>query len=204
MFPIAYANPITHELEGLAYQIAFRLGEHLGIPVNLVPDFPWARMMEMTREGKLDIIAGVVSTSERTKFLDFTVPFYHERVYAFALNNANIELTRLEDLLKFRRVEARGASMGEHLDTLLKKTTIVVNNQHQRIALIVAERADYFLASESEFITMQSNYPKAKKFKKLPFPIKTLEIRFGVSKFSPCIKYLAEFNQLIGEHYPEK
>jgi ABC-type amino acid transport substrate-binding protein len=107
--PVAYINPVTHQPEGLGYQLTRRLGEHLDIPVDIKVDIPWARVMNMAAEGELDIVAGLVFTEARAKSLYFTLPFYSDSLYAYFHRDNHISLTRVEDLLNYQRVEIRGA-----------------------------------------------------------------------------------------------
>ncbi len=53
-----------------------RMLEHrLGIKFNIAKDIPWKQTLELAREGKLDLIAGLVNTKQRQRFLDFTAPY---------------------------------------------------------------------------------------------------------------------------------
>jgi ABC-type amino acid transport substrate-binding protein len=199
--PVAYVSSVTNQPEGLGYQLTRRLGKHLDIPVDIQPNFPWARTMNMAAEGEFDIIAGLVFTTARAKFLYFTMPFYSDNLYAYFHRDNHIELTRKEDLLNYERVTIRGASIGAKLDSQLPKTTIV-NNEHQKISLIIAKRADYFIASSAEFSEFQRLYSGLEYIKRNPLVIAKLKVSLGVSKASPCAKYLEEFNRFITKFYP--
>jgi polar amino acid transport system substrate-binding protein len=199
--PIAYVNSTTKQPDGLGYQLTRKLGKHLGVPVSIEPNFPWARIMVMASSGELDIIAGLVINLKRQKFLYFTAPFYRDTLYAFAHENTNIHLVRVEDLLSHQRVEVRGHSIGESLDILLREKTILVNNDAQLISLILSGRADYFIASQTDFSTLKRGSAVWHDFKQLSLPLNTLEVVLGVSKASPCAKYLNEFNRYISKHY---
>jgi polar amino acid transport system substrate-binding protein len=200
--PIAHINKRTQQPEGIAYQIAILLGEHMGIPVAIEANYPWARMMDMARNGELDLLAGLVSNPERAKFLHFTVPFYRNSMYVFVHKNAVMQPTSVEDLLSYKRVEARGRSIGEELDTLLKATTIIVNEDSQLTSLVASGRADYFVASLTGFSTLHSKSAQSSSIKRLQLPINTLDVSIAVSKASPCVKHLDVFNRVITKFYP--
>jgi polar amino acid transport system substrate-binding protein len=201
LYPIAYVNSTTKQAEGIGYKLARQLGESTGIPISFKFNFPWKRTILMAQEGTLDIIVGVVLTSERSKFLHFTKPFYRDSLYAYTLQDNNIHLTRVEDLINYRRVAIRGHSEGEALDELLKSATMRVNERSQLISLILSKRADYFFNTESEFSQLQRNVTEAKNIKKLPLAVTTLEARLAVSKVSPCAKHLKEINRFITQFY---
>jgi ABC-type amino acid transport substrate-binding protein len=80
-------------------------------------------MMNMVREGELDIVLPVVRTPVREKFLHFTIPFYHTTLYAFVHRNSGMQITDVKELLMYKRVEIRNSSVGTKMDALLKDTT---------------------------------------------------------------------------------
>jgi ABC-type amino acid transport substrate-binding protein len=202
MFPVAFEHAITKEPQGLGYELAHHLGQKMNITVIIHPNVPQARMMNMVREGELDIVAGLAYNPERAKYLLFTRPFYRATLYAFAHKDKPVHLTRKEDLLKYTRAEIRGSSMGATLDKLLRKNTISVNDEAERMALLLANRADYILATPLEFSVLKKHNPSAKNLQRHPLPIVELEARLAISKASPCTKYLQQFNQIIAELYP--
>jgi hypothetical protein len=77
-----------------------------------------------------------------------------------------------------------------------------VNNEHQKIALLIAKRADYFIASSSEFSAFQRHYSGLEDIKKNSLVLSKLKVSLAVSKASPCAKYLEEFNRFITKFYP--
>jgi ABC-type amino acid transport substrate-binding protein len=159
-------------------------------------------MINMARDGTLDILVGLVPNRERSEFMEFSKPFFRDYVYAFVHRNANIDITRAEELTAYKRVEIRGHSLGSDLDKLLGVSTDIVNNENQLISIILAERADYFIDTQSEFDQFLQEHPGADNIKQLPVPVAILEGAFGISKASPCGKYLGELNRIITQSYP--
>ena len=47
----------------------------LGIKFDIAKDMPWKQTLELAKQGKLDLIAGLVNTKQRQRFLDFTEPY---------------------------------------------------------------------------------------------------------------------------------
>jgi ABC-type amino acid transport substrate-binding protein len=204
MYPIAYIDKITNHPEGLGYELVNQLGEHIGIPVTIEANYPWPRMMNLARQGELDVVAGLLSTPEREKFMYFTEPFYTTTLYAFVHRKSRINLTSIDDLTEYTRVNIRGNSVGKKLDAILKPTTVDVNNERQQISMVVSGRADYFLDTRLEFTNYQRNYLGWEKIKRLPLPIETMDAKLGISKASPCVKYLEQFNRIISKQHPTK
>jgi ABC-type amino acid transport substrate-binding protein len=201
--PVAYINPETNKPEGLGYELTKQLGKKFDIPIRFNPQYPWPRVMEMTRSGELDLIAGAVPNPERNKFLYFTAPFFQGSQYAYTLKNHNMRLTKLEDLFNYQRSALRHSTLGTELDTRLLPTTTWVNNEQQMLSLVLSKRADYFLASTNEIVLMKTKYADLRQIRQLPLPIKTQRVMLAVSKKSPCVKYLKEFNRFIVEKFPD-
>jgi polar amino acid transport system substrate-binding protein len=202
MYPISYITATTKQPAGIGYQLALQLGKAMGIPVKFNFNFPWSRTISMAQSGEIDIVAGMIFTSEREKYLHFTIPFYRENLYAYAHRNTKLRLTRVEDLVNYKRVAVRGNSQGKELENLLMPTTMLVNERSQLIALILSGRADYFFITPSEFSKLKQKYAGVENIKKLPLPISKLEAMLAVSKNSPCAKYLSQFNRIIAELDP--
>ena len=201
-FPVSYTNMTTQKPIGIGYDLTHKIGKYLDIPVNVKPRLPWARIMNMAREGELDVIAGVVPNVERAKYLYFTEPFYIVTMYAYVHHTSNIHLTHVTDLLNYKRVEIRDYSIGEELDTLLRATTEIVNEKNQVISLILTGRADYFISTKLDISLLQRKDDEWKKFKQLSLPITTFGVVLAVSKASPCAKHINQFNQVIKKNYP--
>lgn len=51
------------------------LEKKLGIQFKVVHDRPWAAILEMTKQGELDLLSCVNKTPERSQFLTFTEPY---------------------------------------------------------------------------------------------------------------------------------
>jgi ABC-type amino acid transport substrate-binding protein len=198
-YPNTYIDPTISQPQEMGYKLARQLGDHIGIPVNIKSDFPWARMMNMAREGAVDIVASLIMTPERAKFLIFTAPYKWINLYVFVHRDSKIHFTRMEDLLKYRRVEIRNSSMGVRIDRLLQPVTIEVSNQQEQIALVLEGRADYFINSKTSLSQDRYKYLNYANIKQLPLPVDRIEMRLAISKASPCAKYIVELNRIINQ-----
>jgi polar amino acid transport system substrate-binding protein len=195
--PVAYINPANNQPAGIGYELVDSLGRLLKVPVVVTVKFPWARMMVMTREGELDVIAGIAPNQERAEYLLFSHPIHRTKLYAFVHRDSAIAISQVSDLRGFRRVIVRGSSTGEKLDELLKHNTMSVNNGHQLAQMIAARRADYFISTVVNIDHWQTLYPGLSVLVPLPLVIDTLDVVIAISKSSPCAKHLEQVNRII-------
>ncbi|TAN51330.1 MAG: transporter substrate-binding domain-containing protein [Methylococcaceae bacterium] len=63
------------EYVGLAADYLALLGQRLRVSFDIVKDKSWAEMLAMAQRGEIDMIACVVKTPEREKYLIFTEPY---------------------------------------------------------------------------------------------------------------------------------
>ena len=61
--------------KGLSIDYMTLLAERLGIKVEYVTGPDWNRLMEMVRDGNLDVMLNIVRTRDRKAYLDFTPPY---------------------------------------------------------------------------------------------------------------------------------
>jgi polar amino acid transport system substrate-binding protein len=203
MYPVTYFNLDTRKGDGIGYELAQQLGAQLGIPVEIRADLPPARMIDMASKGELDMIAGMVETPIRDRFIAFSKPFFRDTLFAYTHKETKMQINTVEDLLNYTRVEVRGDSIGPDLDALFSPKTVWVNNEAQLVSLVMLQRADYFLTTQFDVKLMRINYPKMQDIRKIAVPVKILFAMLGISKISPCVKHLPFFDQYITKHFSE-
>lgn len=60
---------------GLAAEYIKLLEKELGVRFDIISDKPWHEIMDMAKQGKLDLLSCLNMTAERDEFLDFTAPY---------------------------------------------------------------------------------------------------------------------------------
>lgn len=60
---------------GIAAEYIHLLEDRLGVTFDIVADRPWHEVMEMAKQGQLDMLACLNSNPQRAEFLDFTLPY---------------------------------------------------------------------------------------------------------------------------------
>lgn len=60
---------------GLAAEYIKLLGKELGVRFEIIADKPWHEIIDMAKQGELDLLSCLNMTAERDKYLDFTAPY---------------------------------------------------------------------------------------------------------------------------------
>lgn len=75
-----------HQPAGLDVDVLAAVAEQAGCTVQYFPPVPGRRMMEMFRNGRLDVLVGASKTRERLEFARFTRSYRDEVIGLFALS----------------------------------------------------------------------------------------------------------------------
>jgi len=78
--------------QGIAADYMQLLSERLGVDLNVVPGLSWEQVMDQAREKKLDVVAAVTKTPERSRFLRFSRPINFLRQWSLLKGRPNITI----------------------------------------------------------------------------------------------------------------
>ncbi|MCG9737384.1 transporter substrate-binding domain-containing protein [Shewanella insulae] len=84
------------DTQGFDADVARLIFKRLGMPFQFKQQ-PWDLVFNELRFGNIEVIAGMEINDLRTKFFDFTRPYYHRYDVIFILED-NQEITKVEDL----------------------------------------------------------------------------------------------------------
>ncbi len=142
--PFTFLNPKSNEIEGLMVDVANRIGDELGVKVQINP-MTFATLIPSLEADKINMIsAGMQKSEERAKVIDFSIPVYSygETIVVAADNNS---IKNLDDL-KGKKV---GVQEGGLYFQKLKEHPDIVSQGYKSTADMVAElkngRIDAFL-----------------------------------------------------------
>src|SRR5207253_6314444 len=92
--------------QGLAADYIKLIKERLGIKVIPIEPVSWTEVLEQAKQGKLDLLPGIMSTPERQRYLSFTRPYLDFPIVILA-HERGAQPQKLEDLygLKIAVVE---------------------------------------------------------------------------------------------------
>ncbi|WP_281560813.1 transporter substrate-binding domain-containing protein [Thalassomonas sp. RHCl1] len=195
--PVSYLDPQSQETKGYAYGLIGRLSREYDKPFRYYINIPWPRMMFMAANNKIDLIAGLIPSPERSEHLVFSEPFHHINLYAFVAKNRDLNIEKVEDLANYWRVEGYGSFKGHRIEELAKDKTVRVKNDRLFADMLHHKRGDYYVSSIRSQKKWLSHFPRFKEMKRLPFVVETLNVSIGISRNTPCKNLLRDINTLV-------
>ncbi|MCP3873513.1 MAG: amino acid ABC transporter substrate-binding protein [Desulfobacteraceae bacterium] len=185
-------------LAGPAIQLITTIFKDLGIPVETIV-YPWQRAIKMLKKGKIDAVLTFFHTEERAEYSIFTDGYDEVKTCVFVKKGKSFPFTKWNDLIGLKGVMIRGRSEGPKWDAFRNKNLNIEpkDSLAQMILMIDSERCNYSVDKEYDIIMEAKRMGHYNKIEILPFSINTNQLRIGISKKSPFVKYVPEINKKI-------
>ncbi|SFD39760.1 polar amino acid transport system substrate-binding protein [Pseudoalteromonas denitrificans DSM 6059] len=135
---------------GLIIDIMQRIGSELDFELQVV-SCPFPRCLKMAKEGKLDILGGLVKTEERNQYLDFIEPAYmalNSSYVFYSLKEKNLVVNEYEQLKDKRIAVMRNAAYFELFDSDAALNKIIVSSEKVAVDMLLKDRVDLVIAVE--------------------------------------------------------
>ena len=162
-------NPTSYYIDasgaaGFEYELSQRLGDYLGVPVNLYPSFHVAELLPKLRTGKVDlVIGGITKTQSREQEFTFAPPyFYIDQKLVFKQGRQRPK--------SFEEVDGP-ITVGKHTNhaELLDQLTVSYPNldvqkmslvdQNDLLEQLMDEQIDYTIADSHSLALIRRYYP---------------------------------------------
>lgn len=167
---INHAPPYTfvdsnQQASGLVLDIMRRIESEVGFELQVV-SCPFPRCLKLAKEGKVDVIGGLIKTPERSRYLDFIEPAYMELNSSFvfyALKNKNLAVNEYEQLSGKRIAVVRKAAHFERFDKDIMLNKIMVPSEKVGMDMLLKDRVDIVIGVEDtadhalRFLNQDSN-----------------------------------------------
>ena len=127
------------------------LAKEIGIPVEVRYVGSWARVQELARAGKVDMIAGAFYTLPRLEYMDYFYPAIHEtRSVVWTAPGSTLRYRKWSDLKGLRGVTVINNSFGDEFDRFAKDNLNIsaVPSLENALSVLQKGRADYLLYEE--------------------------------------------------------
>lgn len=128
------------------------LGKEIGVPVEMRYVGNWARVQEVVRNGRADMIAGAFYTLPRLEYMDYFYPAFREtRSVIWVQASKPIKYRKWADLQGLKGVTVINNSFGEAFDRYAKESLAVstVSSLENALKVLQAGRVDYLLYEEA-------------------------------------------------------
>ncbi len=146
---------------------------------------PWARALNMVKEGKADAIISLLKTEDRLNFLHYPeTPVYEDKILFFANKNFSQKPRSLTDLKGVRVGVVAGNSYGKEFDENTEMIKEVVSTQEMGMKKLAANRTPLFVINEIVGFHLIKEL-KAEGIYTLPIILSQDKYYLAISKKSP-------------------
>lgn len=192
-------NNLRGSAAGASILLLHKLPELINVKIEYDPAAPFARQLHQLKEGELDVVAGIYPTIKRQKSFMFTHNYFYEKLFVFAKPDKINQLKNIKQLEQAVGAVIRGASYGPTLDKLYKNESksIQVNNQTQRLNLLLSDRVDYFVGT----ITAVGYSPQMTEISIANKPIYQQGVALGFSPKTACKRWIPKINNVIETYF---
>lgn len=140
--------------KGVSFDVMKEAFHRMGVELK-VSQYPWARILQLIRDGEIDAIMTVYKSKEREEYMYFPEEAVSEDVQTFYVKEGSkFFYTDKKSLTSIKLGIMRGYSYGDEFDQSIKKKefrTEAVDSQEQNIKKLLNNRIDAFL--ESNYVT---------------------------------------------------
>lgn len=133
------------KVQGLSVDILYRLQDMTGIEFIPVVD-QWSSLIQMFKQGELDLIANISDLPERRAFTLFTQPYHRIPNVAFT-RNSNFRLNKVSDLVGQRIALGSGVFYENTVRQLFPDQVISYTEQSTLFKALTENQVDVVLAA---------------------------------------------------------
>lgn len=179
------------------------LAERLEIPLQLSPEIPFVRCVQMIYKGEMDITAGLLDTPERRTNLHMIAYMDHSTKAFFARSDSSYRhIERWESLAGLRIGTTHGFNYFDRFDeeSLLFEKHPARSVEHT-LKRLLAGRVDLAIATLGQATYLiNSNQDFKERIIKVPYEhIVYNPVFIGISKRSPYANRVKDFEVLIAQ-----
>lgn len=187
-FPPMSSYGASNQLEGFDVDVANRIGEALGVKVQIVPTEAAQRVPFLT-SGRIDLSLGALTiTPERQQLIDYTVPLHTEAMSVLTTDRLQVESWQQLDSPDVTLVNMRGNLSVQVLkEKLPKAKVLLVDGNADTVRALAQGRADALVENIDFFMNFTKNYPDV-KWRTLPDHFFVAQCGIGVAKGNDSLR----------------
>ncbi len=202
-YPYYIRNETTNELEGIALDVVKQLSQDLDIPLEIVEGLPWKRVLLMTEQGDVDVVAGAYWNAERAEKYQYSIPFAQDEARVFVLKENQFPFEELSDLKGKVGGRPLGGSYGEEFDQYAKEHLTfeeVEGSKDKIFTKLLLERNDYAVYAYWDGMGYLWENDLDDQIVPLPKPVAINEIHLMLSRTSPCRELVDSIDELLEQY----
>nr|WP_275425517.1 transporter substrate-binding domain-containing protein [Saliniradius amylolyticus] len=133
--------------QGLMTHIVQVALKRMGINLKLL-FIPWARAIQMVKNGEADGIVGIYPTKQRKQYLTFSDPVFVEQNALYARTDDLVRFAHIDDLKPYSIGVVRDAANGEPFDSATQLNKVLLTSNQQSIDMLLLNRIDLLAGPE--------------------------------------------------------
>ena len=190
------------EYTGADVELAKELANRMGLEL-VVRSCPLARCFKLLALGDIDLIAGLMFTNERSKFLSYLKPHYYTSqvplVFYFHRDRP-FTLDKYEDLLPLQIGVKRGVKYFERFDNDKTLKKVELSGHIQMVNMLLKKRIDTIIEREESIIPLVNQNVYRRDLVKANFRFnKDTNGYLALSKRSNYAKYIDRFSATLAQ-----
>jgi polar amino acid transport system substrate-binding protein len=142
-----YRIDIDGKLSGIDIDLIRALEDRIGIPIE-VQRHPFARCLEMIRQGQADLITGIAYTPEREEYIRYSPQSYSDvRPVFYVATGKGATVQQYEDLYGLRIGYSLNSAYFEPFNSDAELTKVGLSNEEQVLRMLAFGRVDAIIGT---------------------------------------------------------
>lgn len=202
------------EMKGIDVQIMQVAASKAGCQLSFV-EKPWAELLDMVENGKIDVLAGATQTAERAKYANFSEPYRKESFSLFISAENQFDSEKIQEFLSLgnRIGVSTGYFYGEDVDALMqhpqyKSLFRSAKKNEQNFYNVQYGQVDGVLADpvEGNYILKRKGLTSQIKESTINFPAESVSFMFSKKsqKADKLEMIKSAVSDMVKNHEPEK
>ncbi|CAN7365479.1 substrate-binding periplasmic protein [Pseudomonas solani] len=188
--PYLWRDPQNPKLlVGANADLLKRIGEELGLKIDILYTGPWSRAQDEVRTGRVDLLAGAFLTLPRLETMDYVHPaFLDTPSVVWVKRGHGFPYTQWQDLLGHTGGTLVNNSFGQAFDAFAKANLTLeeVPSLTQAYQKLVLERTEYVLYEHYPGLALADTLGMADDLEALEPPISSEGLYLTLSHNSAC------------------
>ncbi len=187
---------------GASIELTSKILVDLGIPYSTPYIGPWKRVLNVAKQGKLDMVLALKKTKERQEYLDFTsAPAFRNPFAIFVLRDRKFTYRHWQDLVGRKGGKNAGDRYGNAFDLYAKQhlTLDESYSAERNFQKLIYGRIDYFIHGRYVGLAHLAADDPGHRIEVLDTNINEGFIHSAFTKNSPCRYLLPEISQRYTE-----
>ncbi len=199
-----YAPPVVWEenkrLSGVAPDLVNEIFTELSLPYSVRVLSDWERVQEAARKGEIDLIVSAYRNDERSKYLNFSIPYLPEQTVIVVEKGKEFNFSSWDALKGKKGVSGIGESYGQRFDSYSAEHLDVSYYRLERaIEALNLGKADYLIIDLYTALIYARLLQGEDSITILDPPVTTENFHLAVTKDSPLNDHLEAINQKLDE-----